>query len=84
VAAAPSPIAAVIARNDGADSDTYRKVQLALNQIGYGAIPVDGRAGRETADAIRRFELDYGLPVTGEPGDAVLKRLIAIGALAAR
>ena len=82
----PAPIAAVI---DGeaaaaAAAATYRRVQLALNQIGYGVIPVDGKAGKETADAIRRFELDYGLPVTGQPNEAVLKRLMAIGALAAR
>jgi peptidoglycan hydrolase-like protein with peptidoglycan-binding domain len=65
-------------------ADTYRRVQTALNQIGYGPIPVDGKAGPETADAIRRFELDYGLPITGVPGDTVTKRLTAMGALATR
>jgi peptidoglycan hydrolase-like protein with peptidoglycan-binding domain len=57
---------------------------LALNQMGYGPIPVDGKAGKETADAIRRFELEYALPVTGVPDDGVMKRLVAIGAIAAR
>ena len=65
-------------------AETYRRVQLALNQTGYGPIPVDGRQGKETADAIRRFELDYGLPISGQPGEAVMKRLASIGALAAR
>jgi peptidoglycan hydrolase-like protein with peptidoglycan-binding domain len=78
----PAPITAVI--DADAAATTYRRVQLALNQIGYGVIPVDGKPGKDTADAIRRFELDYGLPVTGQPNDAVVKRLVAVGALAPR
>jgi peptidoglycan hydrolase-like protein with peptidoglycan-binding domain len=61
----------------------YRIVQGALNRIGYGPVPVDGAAGQETVDAIRRFELDNGLPVSGEPSDVLIARLIAIGALKA-
>ena len=61
----------------------YRIVQGALNRIGYGPVPVDGGAGPETIDAIRRFELDNGLPVSGEPSDALIARLIAIGAIKA-
>lgn len=56
-------------------------VQTALNRIGYGPLPVDGVGGTDTADAIRRFELDHGLTVTGQPGDALIARLIAIGAI---
>lgn len=68
-----------------ADSERlrYERVQAALNQIGYGPLTVDGAAGEETANAIRRFELDNGLPLSGIAGDAVLDRLIAIGALPA-
>jgi peptidoglycan hydrolase-like protein with peptidoglycan-binding domain len=62
---------------------SYRIVQGALNRIGYGPVPVDGSAGQETIDAIRRFELDNGLPVSGEPSDALIARLIAIGAIKA-
>jgi peptidoglycan hydrolase-like protein with peptidoglycan-binding domain len=79
----PAPVAAVIDA-DTALIETYRRVQVALNQSGYGPIPVDGKPGKETGDAIRRFEQDYGLPQTGQPNDAMLKRLVAIGALAAR
>ncbi len=61
--------------------DTYRRVQTALNRAGYGPIAVDGQPGSETADAIRRFELDNGLPITGEIGDRVLARLVAVGAM---
>jgi peptidoglycan hydrolase-like protein with peptidoglycan-binding domain len=78
------PATSTAATNANAGADTYRKVQTALNQIGYGPIPTDGNPGRDSADAIRRFQLDYGLSVTGIPDDSVVKRLIAIGAIAAR
>lgn len=61
----------------------YRIVQGALNRIGYGPVTVDGQASAETADAIRRFELDNGLPVTGEASDRLIGRLISIGAVKA-
>jgi peptidoglycan hydrolase-like protein with peptidoglycan-binding domain len=44
-------------------------------------LPVDGEASEATADAIRRFELDNGLPITGAPSDALIRRLVAIGAV---
>jgi peptidoglycan hydrolase-like protein with peptidoglycan-binding domain len=75
---------AAIPSASGPSADAYRKVQTALNQIGYGPIPVDGKAGKDTADAIRRFELDNALPMSGVPDDGVVKRLTAIGALASR
>ncbi len=58
-----------------------RKVQAALNDIGYGPIRVDGKGGGATADAIRRFELDNGLPLSGEANDALMAKLVLIGAL---
>jgi peptidoglycan hydrolase-like protein with peptidoglycan-binding domain len=61
----------------------YERVQAALNRIGYGSIAVDGVANGETVSAIRRFELDNGLPISGTASDAVIDRLIAIGALPA-
>jgi peptidoglycan hydrolase-like protein with peptidoglycan-binding domain len=61
----------------------YERVQTALNRIGYGPVAVDGAANEETVNAIRRFELDNGLPISGAAGDSVVDRLIAIGALPA-
>lgn len=58
-----------------------RKVQTALNEIGYGPIRVDGKGGGATQDAIRRFELDNGLVLTGEAGDALVAKLVEIGAM---
>ena len=59
----------------------YRAVQTALNRIGYGPVPVDGTANAATADAIRGFELDNGLPVSGAPSEALTARLVSIGAI---
>jgi len=65
------------------DRQRYRSVQNALNQAGYGPLPTDGIPSEETASAIRRFELDNGLPITGKPGDRVTTRLVSIGAMQA-
>jgi peptidoglycan hydrolase-like protein with peptidoglycan-binding domain len=80
----PKPVAAGPSPETVAERTRYRKVQVALNDIGYGPVSVDGEPGQETADAIRRFELDNGLPLTGNPTDRVIARLVRIGALPQR
>jgi peptidoglycan hydrolase-like protein with peptidoglycan-binding domain len=79
--APPPPVAA--AKPDAAEIEhaRYLTVQGALNQIGYGPLKVDGGASAETENAIRRFELDNGLPINGKADSAVVNRLIAIGAM---
>ena len=57
-------------------------VQEALNAIGYGPLQVTGGMTRETADSIRRFELDNGMPITGEANPDFIRKLVAIGAIA--
>ncbi len=64
-----------------AQGKQLRKVQEALNLIGYGPLTVDGQTSQSTSDAIRRFQLDNGLPVTGELNDKVVARLVSIGAM---
>lgn len=66
---------------DPAGRARLKRVQEALNQIGYGPIETDGRGGGKTASAIRRFEHDNGLPMTGAAGDAVIAKLVLIGAM---
>jgi peptidoglycan hydrolase-like protein with peptidoglycan-binding domain len=66
---------------DPAMRERIKRVQAALNEIGYGPVDVDGRGGGKTANAIRRFELDNGLPMTGAAGDAVIAKLVLIGAM---
>ncbi len=79
----PSLEDAVASEIEIATQNRYRAVQHALNQIGYGPVAEDGRAGEGIDDAIRRFELDNGLPITGTPDDQVVDRLVAIGAMEA-
>ena len=67
--------------DDPAERARIKRVQEALNEIGYGPIETDGRGGGKTANAIRRFELDNGLPMTGAAGDAVGAKLVLIGAM---
>ena len=59
-------------------------IQQALADAAYGPLTVDGIAGRETADAIRRFQLDQGMAVTGKIDDALISRLVSVGAMAKR
>ncbi|MEQ8479637.1 MAG: peptidoglycan-binding domain-containing protein [Hoeflea sp.] len=75
-AAAPEP--AAILPEAG---ELVRKIQSGLSNIAYADITVDGVAGAQTKNAIRAFEKHYRLPVTGEPNQAVLDKLLEIGAL---
>lgn len=59
-------------------------VQTALNQIGYGPIAANGQMSDETAAAVRAFQLEYGLDVTGVVDQALIDRMVAIGALTSR
>jgi peptidoglycan hydrolase-like protein with peptidoglycan-binding domain len=67
--------------DDSAERERMKRVQAALNEIGYGPIETNGHGGGKTATAIRRFELDNGLPLTGAAGDAVIAKLVMIGAM---
>lgn len=42
-----------------------REAQRILGSLGYDAGPADGRPGNKTLDAVREFERDKGLAVTG-------------------
>lgn len=57
------------------------QIQKALTGMAYANIKVDGIAGEATRTAIRAFEKNYRLPVTGEPSERVLEKLKAIGAI---
>ncbi len=83
--ASPEATNASVSTAPAPDPGTQRtlSVQKALNLIGYGPVPEDGVAGEATIGAIRRFELDHGLPITGAAGDTLINRLVAIGAMEA-
>ncbi len=56
----------------GAPDPMVKRVQSALIEVGYFAGEADGVLSDETREAIELFELDRGLPATGEPSVALL------------
>ncbi|NNU99107.1 peptidoglycan-binding protein [Geobacillus sp. DSP4a] len=69
----PSPSAALTV---GARGDEVRKLQQQLKQLGYFTYSdITGYYGVLTADAIRRFQRDNGLPVTGAVDNQTAARL---------
>ena len=83
-AEAPRPKAEPVSLNNAAkpaSRDLIAKIQQGLINIAYADVKVDGVAGQQTRNAIRAFEKHYRLPETGEPSEAVLKKLKSIGAL---
>lgn len=61
----PVPASWSPAGDEAPGRDTVRAVQQALADLGYGPVTIDGLMGAETSKAIRRFELDRGLALTG-------------------
>ncbi|AQS62333.1 peptidoglycan-binding protein [Rhizobium rhizogenes] len=86
-AEAPRPKAEPVSLNSAATTakpasrDLIAKIQQGLINIAYADVKVDGVAGQQTRNAIRAFEKHYRLPETGEPSEAVLKKLKSIGAI---
>lgn len=52
--------------------------QARLLHLGYGAIPVDGALGQETEAALRHFQADQGLEVTGKLDEPTGKKLVEL------
>ena len=46
-------------------ADTTRFIQTALNSVDRESLDVDGKFGSNTRDALKRFQEQSGLPVTG-------------------
>lgn len=64
--------------------DLTRAVQQRLKGQGFYYGEVDGQGGDETAAAIRRFQIRYGLKVTGQLNDETLRSLGLSASSAAR
>ena len=58
-----------------------RLVQTGLSELGYTPGPVDGVLGEQTKQAIRTFEQDRRLKVTGQVSDVLVRELQAITGL---
>ncbi|HEX8888585.1 MAG TPA: YCF48-related protein [Pyrinomonadaceae bacterium] len=55
--------------------DTIRRAQEALNAAGYNVGTPDGAAGTRTISALRGFQADRGIPISGQLDDATLTAL---------
>lgn len=56
-------------------TDTIRRAQQALNASGYNVGAPDGRGGPLTVAALRKYQADRHLPVTGKLDEITLKSL---------
>ena len=59
----------------GASAMDLRAVQSALSERGYNVGPADGVMGPRTGNAIRAFEANNSMPVTGEISEALIRLL---------
>jgi peptidoglycan hydrolase-like protein with peptidoglycan-binding domain len=77
----PVKLAAADKAEAAVTPEMVMKIQKALSRFAYADIKVDGVAGEATKAAIRAFEKNYNLPVTGEPSERVVRKLKSIGAI---
>ena len=64
---------------------TIKQIQHLLAYLGYDPGDIDGIAGKNTMDAVAKFQADYGLAADGDPGTMTQKMLIgAVAGTAAK
>jgi formylglycine-generating enzyme required for sulfatase activity len=56
-------------------SQEIHQIQVALQEFGYNPGPLDGYWGKTTEDAVKQFQQDQSLPVTGRIDTETRKRL---------
>lgn len=54
-------------------------IQASLSRLGYDPGPADGVYGQRTADAIRAYEYNNQLPLTGEPSPNLHNHMLSHG-----
>jgi peptidoglycan hydrolase-like protein with peptidoglycan-binding domain len=77
LAALPAISSIAMAQSGLPSTYSIRNLQLGLQQLGYLSGSVDGRAGPQTREAIRKYQGDYGLELTGNPSPAFYQQLRA-------
>lgn len=79
------PVPAPRPRQDAAETAAFQpdarivRIQAGLRAFGNDGIDLDGKVGARTRRAIEEFQSLFGLPVTGEPDDAVFAKMREIG-----
>ncbi|MBK6744808.1 MAG: peptidoglycan-binding protein [Hydrogenophilales bacterium] len=76
-AAAP-PVTNTATKQDTGSAMPLQEVQRRLALLGYEPGTQDGKYGRMTGQALRRFQTDHGLTVTGMPDAATQHALSAM------
>ncbi|MGE3306861.1 MAG: peptidoglycan-binding protein [Rhizobiaceae bacterium] len=56
-----------------------RRIQAGLRAFGNEGIEIDGKVGAQTRAAIREFQTLFGLPVNGEPDEALFAKMREVG-----
>ena len=79
---ASSPGERIMTAPPKTSDDVVRKAQEALDRAGYQVGVADGRLGTRTVAAIKRFQADRYLPVTGQLDQTTIAAL-GIGSVAA-
>lgn len=59
----------------GNRSETIRKLKKDLNDIGYGHLKTTDKFGVSTEMKMKKFQRDYGLPVSGIADEVTLEKL---------
>jgi peptidoglycan hydrolase-like protein with peptidoglycan-binding domain len=76
VALAGSPMVVTVhAQSTQSMPYSIASVQRTLNELGYAAGPVDGLMGSRSRGAIRAYQADNRLPVSGEPSLSLYENL---------
>ena len=71
------PAAPAVENQPAANQDPIGEAQHLLNRLGFNIGEPDGRMGARTTNAIRLFQLQYGLKVTGEVTADLIDKLKA-------
>ena len=71
------PAAPAVENQPAANQDPIGEAQQLLNKLGFNIGEPDGRMGARTTNAIRLFQLQYGLKVTGEVTADLIDKLKA-------
>ena len=70
----PDPIADILA----GPSPRVVAIQRALADFGYGPLKATGNYGSDTIAAVKKFERDRKMPVTGQISPRLLQELSAL------
>ncbi len=71
------PSTPAVEKQQAANQDPIGEAQQLLNKLGFNIGEPDGRMGVRTTNAIRLFQLQYGLKVTGEVTADLINQLQA-------